>query len=265
MLLSVALFIVSFPVALLLLCIKRKIRREVKKACESEEYSKPYLQQLCTTYALYLFWIKSVLGEIAKSDTQINRQPVPNRIRAIEGLADIDGHEVKKLLFDLSQPQNNSERTTRSAAVQGLAKLKTVDVKDCLFNVLRDEDQGVITSAVTGLQKFSDSGTLQKLYPLLSHDNDYVRGEVMDTIRIIIGDMEPPDTEVTEHAMKALLDDSDDDVRCRAVNILEHIRRIGALETAYDQLASVESPPLNILKEIGDAIIRLKETSGKEE
>lgn len=251
-LLGMALFVVSSSV-LFILFVKRKIRREIEQAVASEDYSKPYLQQLCITYAPYVSWIRSVLVEIANS-----RKVVMNGVRAIEGLADIDTPEVKKFLSDLAM--NDPEQRIRSAAVKGLSELKSVDTNDSLFRALRDEDVGVVMLAITGLQGFPGSGTLQKLYPLLSHNNPHIKSNSMDVIYEITVDMPTPDLGVIEPVVKVLLydsDDSDNTLSNRAVDILRYVRAKSALQTICGQLSFKEPPLPRLLEKIGKAIAEL--------
>lgn len=255
-LLGMALFVVSSSV-LFILFVKRKIRLEIEQAVASEDYSKPYLQQLRITYAPYVSWIRSVLVEISNS-----RKVVANGVRAIEGLADINAPEVKKPLSDLAL--NDPEPRIRSAAVKGLSELKSVDTNDSLFRALRDEDAGVVISAITGLQGFPGTETLQKLYPLLSHNNYHIKQNSMDAIYEINVSMDPPDVGVIEPVMKVLLNDTDDTLSNQAVDILRYVRAKSALQTSYDQL-SLKKPPLpRLLEKIGKAIADLGTSERKE-
>ena len=255
-LLGMALFVVSSSV-LFILFVKRKIRREIKQAVASKDYSKPYLKQLRITYAPYVSWIRSVLVEIANS-----RKVVMDGVRAIEGLADIDVLEVKKPLSDLAL--NDPEPKIRSAAVKGLSELKSVDTNDSLFMALRDEDAGVVIVAITGLQRFPGTETLQKLYPLLSHNNYHIKQNSMDAIYEINVSMDPPDVGVIEPVMKVLLNDTDDTLSNQAVDILRYVRAKSALQTSYDQLSLKEPPLPRLLEKIGKAIADLGTSERKE-
>lgn len=262
---SVAFFVLSSFVLLFLL-VKRRIYRKVEKVLSVDDDNESYLQQLrklSEKYSWSAFCVTKALVEIADSDNQL----LPHRVRAIEGLANIGGHQVIEPLSNFLQ--NAPDSRIRSVAVRGLGNLEFVEVKDILFKTLRDEDSNIVKAAVSGLQNFPYSETLQKLYPLLLHNNHYIRRDVVDTIDMITSTMQAPDTGAIAPVKDLLLNDTDYEVLDRAVDIL---RRIGgkdaltALTSALEKRLTLDEwPSFNILKKVAAAITELEKTTRREQ